>query len=189
MKLGTENRVELVLAVILGIGAVLSVARWAMSSPSTPTVTASQPTPAQKAPASQLVTNSIDPQLRLDLLKTSEGVHYAGKGRNIFVAGAPPEIPKPIQNPLLGKNHGANPGPPQPQGPPPPPPIELKFFGFANSPGEPIKIFLSHGENIFVAREGDIVERQYRVIKVGTNSVEIEDVLHNNRQSIPLIRG
>ena len=71
----------------------------------------------------------------------------------------------------------------------PPPPIELKFFGFASKPGEPKKIFLSQGEDIFIASEGDIVNRRYRVLHISPASVDIEDVLNNNRQSIPLTQG
>jgi hypothetical protein len=79
--------------------------------------------------------------------------------------------------------------PPVPQGPPPPPPINLKFFGFANKPGEPKKIFLSQGEDVFIAGEGDIVDRRYKILRITPVSVEVEDVLNNNRQSIPLTQG
>ena len=76
-----------------------------------------------------------------------------------------------------------------PPPPPPPPPINLKFFGFASRPGEPKKIFLSQGEDIFIASEGDIVNRRYRVLHISPASVDIEDVLNNNKQSIPLTQG
>ena len=72
---------------------------------------------------------------------------------------------------------------------PPPPPITLKFFGFENEPGEPRKVFLSQGEDVFIAGEGEIVNRRYRVLHIGQNSVEMEDVLNNNRQNIPLTQG
>jgi hypothetical protein len=72
---------------------------------------------------------------------------------------------------------------------PPPPPINLKFFGFASKPGEPKKIFLSQGEDIFIAAEGDIVNRRYRILHISPAAVDIEDVLNNNRQSIPLTQG
>ncbi len=65
----------------------------------------------------------------------------------------------------------------------------LKFFGFTNEPGEPRKVFLSQGEDVFIAGEGEIVDRRYRVLRIGPNSVEMEDVLYNNRQSIPLTQG
>ena len=67
----------------------------------------------------------------------------------------------------------------------------LKFFGFANKPGEPKKVFLSQGEDVFIAGEGEIVDRRYRILRIITNpaSVEVEDVLNNNRQTIPLTQG
>ena len=65
----------------------------------------------------------------------------------------------------------------------------LKFFGFASKPGEPKRIFLSQGEDVFIAAEGDIVNRRYKVVRISPNAVDIEDVLYNNRQSIPLTQG
>ena len=72
---------------------------------------------------------------------------------------------------------------------PPPPPITLKFFGFANRPGETKKVFLSQGEDVFIAAEGDIVDRRYRVLRISPTAVDVEDVLNNNRQSLPLTQG
>ena len=68
-------------------------------------------------------------------------------------------------------------------------PIELKYYGFANRPGEPRSIFLAHDGDVFIAREGDIVNRRYKIVRVTPNAVEILDVLSNNRQSIPLTQG
>ena len=49
------------------------------------------------------------------------------------------------------------------------------------------RIFLSKGEDIFVAKEGDIVDRRYKVVHIGTNSVEVQDVLTNYPpQTLPL---
>src|SRR5678815_133330 len=63
---------------------------------------------------------------------------------------------------------------------PPTPPINLKFFGFASKPGQPKKIFLSQGEDVFIAGEGDIIDRRYRILHITPVSVEVEDVLNNN---------
>ena len=65
----------------------------------------------------------------------------------------------------------------------------MKFFGFASHPGEPKKVFLSQGEDVFVASEGEIIDRRYKVLRISPASVEIEDVLNNNRQEIPLTQG
>ena len=73
--------------------------------------------------------------------------------------------------------------------PPPPPPIPLKFFGFASKPGQQKSIFLVNGDSIFIGREGDIVNRRYKILHISPSQVEIEDVLNNNRQTIPLTQG
>ena len=127
---------------------------------------------------------SLDPTLRFDWLKASEDTEYEGKGRNLFLAQA--EIPKPEESGATDAKKQEDTGPPPP---PPPPPINLKFFGFASKPGESKKIFLSEGEDVFIAAEGDVVNRHYKVLRISPTSVEIEDVLNNNRQNIPLTAG
>ena len=199
MKVGAENRNKLIFAVVLmGIAAMLLL-RMFFSGPSPVPAAASTATPAVPATRTVRTTrsrtparatgrkaasapHSIDPSLRYDWLDLSEKTKYQGNGRNIFLAQA--EIPKPIA-PAVPKREVAQ----VPQGPPPPPPINLKFYGFASGPGEPKKIFLSQGEDVFIAGEGEIVDRRYKVLHIGPMSVEIEDVLTNNRQSIPLTQG
>src|SRR5262249_14322377 len=127
---------------------------------------------------------SLDPTLRYDWLKTSEDTKYEGNGRNIFLAQA--EIPQPESSGVTDAKKEEDTGPPPP---PPPPPINLKFFGFASQAGEPKRIFLVEGADIFVAAEGDVVNRHYKVVRISPTSVEIEDVLNNNRQNIPLTAG
>lgn len=71
-----------------------------------------------------------------------------------------------------------------------PPPIPLKFFGFANQPGEPKKVFLSKGEDVFIAGEGEIVDRRYKVVRITPNSVEVQDVVGSGPpQNLPLTQG
>lgn len=195
MKLGAENRSKLIAACGLSAVALILIAKFlffsgASAAPATAaaTVAASKssaaPThaPGKKAASAP---RSLDPTLRYDWLKASEDTVYGGNGRNIFKAQAEP-IPAPAAEVAKKQQEEANHTPPPP---PPPPPITLKFFGFANKPGEPKRIFLSQGEDIFIAREGDIIDRRYKVVRIAPNSVEIEDVLNNNRQSIPLTQG
>lgn len=126
----------------------------------------------------------LDPTLRTDLLKNSEGTEYRGSGRNIFEAQATPAPIVQPSHPVVQTQGFIGPQPP-----PPPPPIPLKFFGFANKPGEQKSIFLANGDAVFIGREGDIVNRRYKILRIQSNQVEIEDVLNNNRQTIPLTQG
>ena len=152
--------------------------------------TPSAPTAAQKGKKVASGEESLDPRLRLDLLANSESVMYEGPGKNIFRAA--PEvvpIPKVRVSPLLPKPEVQPNAPLQPPPPPPPPPINLKFFGYSSGKGERPKAFLSQGDNIWVAHEGDVVNRQYKIVRITPTSVEVEDLLNNNRQSIRLTQG
>jgi hypothetical protein len=192
MQLGTESRNKTIVAISLMVLALIFVVtRFFPDSPAAATSPAptvvSQPTGRRNVSSrnggkkgSIAAESSLDPTLRYDWLKASEDTKYSGTGRNIFRAEV--DIPKPVV-PV----HVA--APVVPQGPPPPPPINLKFFGFANKPGEPKKIFLSQGEDVFIAGEGDIIDRRYKILRITPVSVEVEDVLNNNRQSIPLTQG
>src|SRR6266567_4388070 len=114
---------------------------------------------------------NLDPTLRLDLLAASEQTVYEGNGRNIFISQAQDVvIPKPGGPGTSDAQAGAGYRTPTP---PPAPPIPLKFYGFASSPGEPKKIFLksASGEDVWVAGEGEIVNRRYKVIRITPTSV------------------
>lgn len=195
MKLGAENRNKVIVLAVLAVGAVASVFYMFNSLGGGPaqvvTVPASRsntaappPRPGTRGPAIAIAANSLDPELRLPLLESSEGTKYEGSGRNIFVPGLE-VIPKEIAPGMPGSKLP----PPPPPGPPPPPPINLKFFGFARHAGEPTRIFLAQGDTVFIAYEGQIVDRRYKVVHINPTSVEIEDVLNNNHQTIPLTQS
>ena len=95
------------------------------------------------------------------------------------------EIPKPIVPPVKSPEVQAQ----GPAPPPPPPPSNLIFYGFATPQGGVKRIFLTKNEDVFIAKEGDIVDRRYKVVKISPNSVEILDVLSNNRENLPLRQG
>jgi hypothetical protein len=191
VKVGAEDKKKLIIAAVLMVVAAVLVGEFVFNSGgSAPTLQASSagdatlPVVRSSARGKKAsLPRSLDPELRYDWLKASEDTKYQGNGRNIFRAQEV-VIPKPAAPPT-----NTPPPPPVNTEPPPPPPINLKFFGFANRPGESKKIFLEQGEDIFVASEGDIVNRRYKVLRIAPTSVEIEDVLNNNRQSIPLTQG
>lgn len=192
MKLGTENKKKTIIAGVLLVLAVILLIRafsGGGEEESSPAQNTPAPAAAAKAktrkPARTLLAHSLDPTLRFDLLKSSEDVTYKGNGRNIFSSQAPPpEIPQPVASVATDKQ---NPNTPPP--PPPPPPSGLKFYGYAGPRNGGKKVFLIKGEDIFLAKEGDIVDRRYKIVRVGTTSVEVEDVLTNHTETIPLGAG
>lgn len=192
MKIGTENKKTTIAAVaLLTVAALLSYR--ALRAPAEDSSARTAPTAGQSVsaivkPASGTDTHhyvafllkpTLDPHLRLDLLAESEGAKYEGSGRDIF-SEHPEDIPKPSAPGLLAKQTW------QPPAPAPPPPINLKFWGWASRPGESKAVFLAQDGNGFIAREGDIVARRYKLVKIGPSSIEVVDILSNNRQNIPV---
>ena len=191
MKLGTENKKKTMIAGGLLLIAVFLLIRAFSGGGEEP------PAPAQstaapvavgskgkaRKPARTSLAHSLDPTLRFDLLKSSEDITYKGNGRNIFSSQAPLP-PAPIPSPTTPVYTDANPPPP-----PPPPPSGLKFYGYAGPKNGGKKVFLIKGEDIFLAKEGDIVDRRYKIVHVGTSSVEVQDVLTNDTETIPLGAG
>ena len=203
MKLGIENKKQIKWAIVLGVIALIVCAYELIpliggaSSPESSAQAASPVVPRPAAPKAgtkasgkptkKPATENLDPTLRLDLLATSEKAQYQGLGRNIFVSQREEvDIPKPIAQGNTDTQEQPY-TPPQPQ---PPPAIPLKFYGFANSPGEPKKVFLKNGEDVFVAGEGEIVDRRYKVMRITATSVEIQDMVYSGPpQMIALTQG
>jgi len=193
VKLGIENRKQVIALSVLGVIALLLLAYefWPSSTATAPAATHMASTTSRpgvrRTSSGKMVPVAeprLDPTLDLKLLSQSEEIKYAGNGRNIFVVGSVP-IEKLKGNGTTDKEAGLRQPPPIQ----PPPPITLKFFGFANRPGETKKVFLSQGEDVFIAAEGDIVDRRYRVLHISPTAVDVEDVINIIRQSLPLTQG
>ena len=210
MNLGFENRKQVILAASLGVVALVVIAYWFMPSSSTiasttPVTTAVDPhtlaTNAARPGAHRGSVSTakkvrpapdLDPTLHLQELASAEQVMYEGSGRNIFISQPDAVIPIPQGNGTTDKGKpgdkagGVYPIPQQA----PPPPIPLKFFGFASQPGESRKVFLSKDTDVFIAGEGEIVDRRYKVVRISATSVEIQDlVVSGPAQNIPLTQG
>jgi len=137
--------------------------------------------------------NTIDPTLRLDLLAKVQAVDATTGIRNLFqfttaaaiAAARSPEpakiVPKTVPVALV------------PSGPPPapvkagPPPINLKYFGYtALRQGGGKRAFFIDGDEILIGTEGELVKKRYRVVRIGVNSVVVEDTQFNNTQTLKL---
>ena len=193
--LGTENKRQL--ALVAGLLAVLvCVAGYELwnnfgggSAPAPNPVTSTRtPTRARAAGAGEagpdarrLTNDDIDPTLHFDKLAESEDVVYAGTGRNIFSAESAPEIPKPLKSARMDK-----PSVYVPPGPPRPPEIALTYFGYSETADKHLQAFLVHGDDIFIAKPGEIVDHRYKVDVILPGSVQVTDLGYNDTQTLPL---
>jgi hypothetical protein len=134
---------------------------------------------------------SLDPTLHEAAMLRTESLVYTGTGRNIFSANsAPPPVAKVIVPRFSPRPvHTGPPPPPVYTGPPPPPPINLKFFGTAEREHGPLQAFLLSGEDVYLAAEGDIVARKYKIGRITANNVQVTDLVNNNTQTLPIQRN
>lgn len=207
IKVGTENKRNVIIAgVLFGIVAVMAIYEFAGSSPTPapapPHPATTRPATAQPArpgvrtaigstsgqtgpAAKQLPNAGLDPALHLEKLALSESIEYAGSGRNIFSGES---APVPIEEALgparpTGPVVAVNTGPPPP---PQPPTIDLRYFGYSATRDGKREAFLLHGDDIFEAAAGEIVNHRYKIVAVETHSVQVTDLSYNNTQTLQI---
>ena len=138
-------------------------------------------------------TSNIDPKLRLDLLAKVQAVEIGPAERNLFQFGAAaapalPKEPRPIIPKTLEQIRREQEAAAAATVPPPPPPIPLKYYGYTAQRVDGHKrAFFLDGDDIFVAAEGDMVKRRYKIVRIGINSAVVEDTQLNNTQTLPLL--
>lgn len=115
-----------------------------------------------------------DPSLRLDLLQKIRRERYAGQDRNIFSA-------EPLAPPRVTRRVAVEPAPQVPVAPPPPPPVTVPatFYGIVTdvATGRKEACFSTGADNApLILPEGGTLLNQFRVLKIGSNSVEVQEI-------------
>lgn len=172
-----KNRPIVYVAAAAVLVALLVVARPVISPPAVPEQQSSNVPVGTTSPA------PVVPVVDLDL----DRLHAAGgqlreSVRDPFRFRPKPPPPAP---PVQAIRPAYTP-PPVPTGPPLPPPIPLKFFGVLTVDGQRIAAFTDERGNTFKGKEGDVLEGRYRLLRIGTDSVDIAYLDGRGRQSIRL---
>lgn len=202
LKLGTEDKSKVywvvgLFAVVLLVGGYEIYGNFSTPAPrpipvqpppgarpvpatgSAPTATAAPGAEAQK-----LTNDGLDPTLHLDRLAQSEEVEYEGTGRNIFSADS---VPVHIETPLVSARSIATVNtPPPPPRAPTAPPIDLKYFGYTQASDKSLKAFFVHGDDVFMAKSGEIVDHRYKVGTIAPTNVQVTDLSYNNMQTLTM---
>jgi hypothetical protein len=168
------------LAMVLGAGLYVAIAGWPFgTSGATPQASNGQGRTARNDRSGRAAAEAPDVHLEaLDATRPKPD----SSGRNLFRFKAKPPPPRPPAPPVTRPADTA----PVATGPPPPPPITLKFIGIVDA-GQSQKVvaILSDGRGSPVyGREGDTVLGQYRILRIGTESIEMSYLDGRGRQTI-----
>jgi hypothetical protein len=121
-----------------------------------------------------------DPTLRIEDIAALPKRDYQGKGRNIFHYGRAPVVQAPVeQRPVEQVEIRA-----QPPAPAPPP---FKFYGIASNPASGRRrAFFTNGDDIWIAEEGQMIDRRFKLVSIGNTSAEVEELATGRRVTMPL---
>ncbi|MGH9330920.1 MAG: hypothetical protein ACRD09_10785 [Vicinamibacterales bacterium] len=176
------KRQLVVLGVLLVTLAGVVVYNLNGSEPAEPAPPSSNPprvaTRGRQAPA----TPAEELDLRLETLSAGKPAPEESD-RNPFrfrPAPAPPVPRPPVPTEITP------PGPPPPPGPPSPPPIPLKFIGVIEASRVGKVSALKDERGVYHGREGEIVVGQYRIVRIGVESIIMEYADGRGRQTIRL---
>jgi hypothetical protein len=118
-------------------------------------------------------------QLHWQKLESARKTEYAKTVRNIFSEVAPPPVDARITRPV-------NPGPIEPPKPMVSP-LPVKFFGFGLVPiNGPRLAFFTDGDDVFIVGEGETLLGRFRVLRIGNNSLEYEEIASGLRGTVVL---
>ena len=185
ISLGTENKRQVRIAAGLGI-AILAIGAYEiygmLRTPSTSTAIKPIAVPTLRATNQVRKSRSrLDPVLRIDELTRSEQVEYAGTGRDVFAPMAEPVV---VETPLASARANDIAASLPPVEPPKPPSMDLKYLGYTQTNDKTFTATFTHGDDIFMAKTGDIMFHRFRVGVIQPTSVQVTDLSHNLTQNI-----
>lgn len=180
------NRRTIVLLLALAATIVVGGIVWTMSGGSAVPGTQAR-TPARTQPNEQGTTDEPPPHVKLDALAGQRaGPADADRNPFRFEERAPALPPGGLAQRPVNQSPTVPALPPTPTGPPPPPPIPLKFIGTVEQAGKRVAVLSDGRSSPQYGIEGTIILGQYRILKIGTETIEMSYVDGRGRQTIRL---
>jgi len=127
-----------------------------------------------------------NPALRLDLLERLRKSQYQGSHRNIFSLSAPPAAPPPRAAPPTPPPVAAAPPPPEAQ----PLVVPATFYGYVTDARTGTRrAFFMEGDNVFVLAIGEVLMGRFRLLQIGNNTAELEEMASGRRATLAMEPG
>lgn len=126
------------------------------------------------------------PKIALERLDADERAAEAEATRDVFRFGRPP-APADTPRQEAALTPSAPPVNTLPAPPPPPPTFGVKYIGTVEQRGTKIAVLLSDDKKeVLTGREGDTVANRLKIVKIGLESVDVQDVGSDRVRKIPL---
>jgi hypothetical protein len=164
----------------VGLGALLALALFSWARIEEP-VSA----PPAAAPAAPSRAVSDVPRIGLDRIQAVPRQSEAGK-RDVFGYGSEPR--KGAAAPVVTAPPQVEAAPMLPVAPTPPPvpPLTVKFIGSVDRNGGRVAVLMTDQKEIFTAQAGEVVANRLRVLRIGLESVDVQDVGGGATRRLPL---
>ena len=156
---------------------------WALLRDTGPAVAPSAS--AAEAPG----TAKREPELpRIDLARLDRPRPASGIGRrDLFDFATPPPTPPPPPMPSAPPVAEETPPPVTVPTPPPLPPLNIKYIGaFEGKKGLKVAVLMTDRKEVLTGQAGEVVANRYRIVRIGLESVDVQDVGSDQVRRIPL---
>lgn len=104
--------------------------------------------------------------------------------RDLFDFAAPP--PPPIPSPLPRSAEQDDPSPITVPTPTPLPPLNIKYIGAVERRGVKVAMLMTERSEVLTGQVGEVVGNRFRIVKIGLESVDIQEVGSDQVRRIPL---
>lgn len=173
--------------VLAGVGALLALLLyfWLRPAPAVPAAAAAARGPGQRgAPPEGRVA-----RIGLDRIGNRPADSGAGQ-RDLFVFGQPPTPPPTPEPPPTLATPDPTPVAEMAPTPPPLPPLNVKYIGSLEAkPGLRVAFFLTEKKDIVTGQVGEVVMNRFKIMKIGFESADIQEVGAEQVRRLPLRGG
>ena len=105
--------------------------------------------------------------------------------RDLFDFGAPPPPPAPPPGSEAAQDDDVEPMVTVPT-PTPPPPLNIKYIGAVERHGVKVAMLMTERSEVLTGQVGETVGNRFRIVKIGLESVDIQEVGSDQVRRIPL---
>jgi hypothetical protein len=169
-------------AIMAGAGAAVLLAAWALLSGGGPGPSAPVRAGERRAGPGAGSEPAV-PVIGFDRVARAQPEAAPG-GRDLFDFGVPPAPPVPVTEatppPVF------SPPPVTAATPPPLPPLNIKYIGAVKRRGVEVAMLMTDRNEVLTGQVGDVVGNRVRIVKIGLESVDVQEVGSDQVRRIPL---